>query len=119
MKITIDLNDATTKNEVLLKFGKTLELGGPNGNHPVSTDSTSGWGLNWSALEDSLRYLEDGGIWGTSKKYDFPLELEIINYESYKTLDAEGFETLQEILKDTVTNYSQEGKDLKVSYTNK
>ena len=63
----IDLGEARTSDHVLGTLGRVLQLGGPDGNIPVTTVGAGrGWGMNWDALRDSLRCLDTGGIWGTS-----------------------------------------------------
>lgn len=115
MKIKIDLKGLKTEDAVLHKFGELFEFGGPNGN--ISTGATNerkGWGLNWDAFNDSLYLIEEGGIWGTSKQFKFPLEIELSNLEEFKNNDPKSFKILMEILDDHIAARAKEGKVLKV-----
>jgi len=107
MLVQIDLKHVKSKMDLLKEFGDKLELGGPNGNVPVTGSMRGrGWGLNWDALNDSLCCLDSGGIWGTSKRFEFPLKLVIMNHQVYLRHDPEGFRTLVEILEDVKGSYS-------------
>ena len=97
-KITIDLTGLKNKEQVLAKLGDTFELGGPKSNHPVSLQKKNGWGMNWDAFNDSLVYLDTGGIWGTSKKFELPLRIIFENSHELQENDEESFRTLKEIL---------------------
>ncbi|MHB8845961.1 MAG: barstar family protein [Nitrospirota bacterium] len=106
----IDLASVKTKMDLLIVLGRVLNLGGPNGNHPVTAvNAGSGWGMNWDALKDSLLSLDSGGIWGTSPKLEFPFFLEIINWKEYLAADPEGFSILKTILSETNATYAKEG----------
>jgi|SRR3989338_5471523 len=118
MKIIIDLSGLNTEDKVLHKFGEVFEFGGPGGNIPANgPNQGKGWGFNWDAMNDSFRSLGKGGIWGTSKKFNFPLEIEIINYQEFQESNTKGFQIMQEILKDQAEEYSKEGKILKIIYS--
>ncbi len=66
MNVEIDLLQCESKNEVLLKFGEALRFGGKNGNNSVTGPfAGKGGGINWDALNDSLRYLDSGCICGS------------------------------------------------------
>ena len=118
MRIIINLSGLKTKEEILHKFGEVFEFGGPDGNIPVkSPDQGNGWGFNWDAMNDSFRSLEEGGIWGTSKKFTFPLKIEISNYNKFKENDSESFRILKEILDDQIKGYKQEGKVVEVVFS--
>ena len=117
MKTIIDLSGITNKDGVLGAFGETFEFGGPNGNVPVTDPAQkTGWGMNWDALTDCMRSLEEGGIWETSKKFEFPLEIDIQNSMEFQTQSPEDFQTLQEILQNLTEEYAVAGKVLKVAY---
>lgn len=117
MQVEVDLSDLNTTREVLYKFGEVFEFGGPNGNVPVvSPTQGNGWGLNWDALNDSLFYIESGGIWGTSKKVVLPIEIKIMNCKLFERNDSDGFRILQEILDTHVERNRKDGKIMKVSY---
>jgi Barstar (barnase inhibitor) len=106
-QIIIDLTGIKNKEQVLFKLGDFFEFGGPNGNHSVSLKDKSGWGLNWDALNDSLRVLEIGGIWGTSKKFEFPLKIIFDNSHELQESDPATFKTLNDILEqeDHILNF--------------
>jgi hypothetical protein len=76
MFVEISLSGAKSKSEVLEIIGDSLEFGGPEGNVPSSPDEKIGWGFNWDALSNCLRMLSSGGIWGDSRRFDFPLVLQ-------------------------------------------
>ena len=114
MKVVVDLAGQTTGEEVLLRFGEVFELGGPNGNHKCTAGA--GWGINWNALNDSLSDLDTGGIWGSSRIFSFPLEVDVINCGQFKQGDPASFQILQEILDDTIVFYTKYGKSLRVTY---
>ena len=106
---TINLARVKTKEDLFILLGRELNLGGPNGNHPVTTvNAGRGWGMNWDALKDSLLSLDSGGIWGTSQKLAFPFFLEIINWKEYLAADPEGFSILKAILSETNATYAKE-----------
>ena len=114
MQVQIDLKHIVTKQDLLREFGTELELGGPNGNVPViGPMDGKGWGMNWDALKDSLTCLETGGIWGTSKKFDFPLKLVLINYKQFAQNSPTDFQILSEILETVAGIYSRAGKVFK------
>jgi hypothetical protein len=112
MQIIVDLDKLTTDKEVLHKFGEVFELGGP------ATDQTlgdrSGWGQNWNALNDSLSYLAVGGIWLTSKKFTFPLVVEIQNSEEFQKNNPKGFSILKDVLDTKIEQYKNYGQILEV-----
>ncbi len=113
MEIFIDLKGLTTKQEVLRKLGEVFEFGGPGpeANVPVVGPlDGKGWGMNWDALNDSLRHLEKGGIWDTSKKFVFPLYIKIYNYEEYQKADPEGFKILTDIFETAKNEYAKQKK---------
>ena len=111
MEIVIDLKNCVDKQSVLLKIGEILMLGGPNGNIPVDLgNAEKGWGINWDALFDSLRELENGGIWGTSPKLQFPITLIFQNYTQFKSNNPNEHKILVDILEDVKRFYSQSEK---------
>lgn len=118
MKIVVDLSGLRTKEEILHKFGEIFEFGGPGGNIPPSSlTPEKGWGFNWDAMNDCFRYLDVGGILGTSKEFSFPLEIEISNYQEFKEANPEGFRVLKEILEDLPKAYEQDEKVIKVIFS--
>lgn len=111
MLMQINLKDVKAKMDLLREFGDKLELDGPNGNIPVTGPTAGrGWGLDWDALKDSLCCLDSGGIWGTSKRFEFPLKLVVMNYEDYRLSNPEDFDILMDILEDVKSIYSASGK---------
>lgn len=116
MEIVIDLKSCDTEAEVLLKIGEVLFLGGVNGNSPVQSSSMKGWGLNWDALNDSLSYLDCGGIWGNSPIFEFPLNLVFINYENFHKNEPDQFEILEQILEGKRELYLKDGKVFNCSF---
>jgi hypothetical protein len=105
-QVIIDLSGIINKDQLLKKLGEVFEFGGPGGNIPVSSlNAGKGWGLNWDALNDSLMYLSIGGIWGTSRKFMFPLIVVFKNSHELQKNEKESFEILREILKDSVSKY--------------
>jgi hypothetical protein len=117
MQVTIDLKGLKTKEEVLHTFGEVFQLGGgPEGNIPVAANTTGkGWGMNWDALADSMSYLDTGGMWGTSRKFEFPLTITVVNVQDFQENDSRGFSTLEEILDATKEQYAKKNKILKVN----
>ena len=108
--ITIDLAEVASEEALLDLLGDVLELGGPNGNVPVSGPQTGrGWGKNWDALEDSLGYLNSGGIWGTARKISFPLSLRIVNCGALRISDPRTVSILESILSSVSERYAQDG----------
>jgi len=114
MEVMIDLDGLTTKEDVLAKFGEVFEFGGPDGNHPPA--AKDGWGLNWDAFKDSMMSLADGGIWGNSRKFAFPLTITIHNYAGLERKNPEGLATLRDILASTAADYAERGQRLRVAF---
>ena len=71
------------------------------------------WGHNWDALNDCLRDLSTGGF---TKKYDFPLKIEIVDWNEFCESDNESFTTFKEILKQQVTEHKNKGLELLVEF---
>lgn len=116
-KQIVDLKNSDDAKEVLLAFGEAFEFGGPDGNvSAIKNVDDKGWGVNWNAFNDCLRYLEDGGIWLTSKKFPMPLEIQIINFHNFEKHDPSGFQIMKDILSGHEKEYGQKGKHLKVTY---
>jgi RNAse (barnase) inhibitor barstar len=109
--IIIDFKDKISKTDILKELGEKLDFAGqsevPNKN--LLNEQT--WGMNWDALNDCLRNLEDGGIWGNSHKWGFPLVLKMKNIAQFKTQHPQEFQTLLEILDDTKQFYAENDKD--------
>jgi hypothetical protein len=117
MVVTVDLSGLTTEKEILCKFGEVFEFGGPDGNVPVtSPEQGRGWGMNWNALNDSFRSLEEGGIWGTSKQFAFPLEIVVEHCGELQEADPDTFRILKEILYAHVGEYAEQGKILRIRF---
>ncbi len=116
-QIIIDLSGVRNQVQILHKLGEIFEFGGPNGNISVSSPTAGkGWGLNWDALNDSLRYLDTGGIWGTSKKFEFPLKIVFENSRELQENEKESFKTLKEILEDTIKYHKSEGREFLIEF---
>ncbi len=94
--INIDLKEIKTKEQLLNKIGESLEFGD--------------WGMNWDALNDSLRYLDKGGIFGTSKILDFPMTVNFLSCAELKRDDPQSFSTLNDIFTETHYKLKKEGK---------
>lgn len=112
MQVIVDLKGLTTDEEILYKFGEVFELGGPDTNQTLT--NSSGWGQNWDALNDSLSHLNTGGIWGTGKKFTFPLVIEIQNSEEFQKNSTKGFLILKDILNTKVEEYKNHDQSLLV-----
>jgi RNAse (barnase) inhibitor barstar len=113
--IAVDLEGVQSTPELMDVFGEALELGGPSGNARVQSPTDGrGWGKNWNALLDGLTCLDTGGIWGTSRKVRFPLQLELKNLATYRAADPVGFATLIEVLEDARQRYAE--NELKFTY---
>lgn len=114
---TVDLNGLSDSKDVLLKFGEVFEFGGPDGNIQASKEvDGKGWGINWNAFNDCLRYLEDGGIWLTSKKFEMPLEIRVMHSDAFEKHDPTSFKVMQDILSLQQKEYEKLGKRLIVTY---
>lgn len=114
-RIEVDLEGITSKDALLQTLGDVFEFGGPNGNHPVMGDG-SGWGMGWDGLEDALGALDTGGIWGTAKKFEFPLEITFLNTQNLKKSEPESFTLFHQILDDCISEYAEEEKILTVRF---
>jgi len=114
MKITVDLSKSKNKDEVLYQFGDAFEIGGPKAN--MSIANGKGWGFNWDALADCLYHLDDGGIIGTSKKFKFPLQVQVIGSHVFEDNDFENFKIMNQILESAQNVYAAKGKQLKIIF---
>ena len=115
-QIIIDLQNIDNAEDVLMELGNIFEFGGPNGNTKIIPGINKGWGFNYSALNDSLTCLEDGGIWGTSKKFTFPLSVHFTNTHSFKVNDMDAYQSLVEIFERNSEEYKAEGKEFIVEF---
>ena len=101
---TIDVNLANVRSSQQLfdLVGASFNFGGPDDNAPVTTPTAGkGWGKNWDALADSFSYLPEGGIWGTSHIFHFPLLANFKCSSAFRAENPEGFNRLSEILENT------------------
>jgi RNAse (barnase) inhibitor barstar len=116
-EIIIDLSGIKNKNQILYKLGEVFEFDGSEESVSTSSSNTrKGWGLNWDALNDSLRYLTTGGIWGTSKKFELPLRVVFKNSRELQESEKESFNTLRKIFEDAAKDYELENKELIVEF---
>ncbi len=106
-QLTIDLSGIKSEAQILHKLGAALDLGGTSG---------GGWGMNWDGLNGALQYLETGGIWGTSKVFEFPLTIVFENSRSLKENDKRTFRSLMEILEQTAEQYKRDNKIFKFEF---
>jgi hypothetical protein len=111
MLVEISFSGAKSKSEVLEIIGDSLEFGGPEGNVRFNPDEKIGWGLNWDALSDCLRMLSSGGIWGTSRRFDFPLVFQFMDHGEFKTSSPADFQVLISILESTKEYYLEQDKE--------
>lgn len=110
MQIQIAFDNVENEADLFEIFGRELELGGPDGNFPVKGPNAGrGWGMNWDALADSLSSLDAGGIWGTSRRFEFPLKIILLNTQEYANSSPEDFNSLIAIMRSTVTFYDKAG----------
>lgn len=101
MEINIDLQHAKNTEVVLSVFSKKL---------------FGGWGTNWDAFNDCMRYLDVGGIDGHAPKLHFPIKLIIKNYEAFEENDPKNFGILKEIMVDQEKEWKDDGEDLTVIF---
>jgi hypothetical protein len=115
--VRIDLTGVKTEDQVLNKLGEVFEFGGPDGNiHVLAINAGKGWGKNWDALNDSLMYLDSGGIWGISKRFHFPLTVILENTSEIQKHDRESFETLKDIFSKVVEKYNSHNMKMIVEF---
>lgn len=113
-EVVIDLAGCRDKEQALLKFGAALEFGGPNANYRSNQGKKGGWGVNWDAFNDSLGYLDSGGIWGTSRKLGFPLRLVVRGLKGFRAADPESAKILEGILSAQPPSYKDSNLELTV-----
>lgn len=99
MKIILDLAQVVNKETLFETLSKQL----------IIVD----WGNNWDALNDCLRDLDSGGY---TKKYDFPLEIELINWRQFESKSPTDFKLFKEILNNQISEHSNFDKSLTVSF---
>ena len=106
----VDLGTVRSEEQLLDLLGDALELGGPDGNVNVAhPGEAKGWGKNWNALLDSLTCLDTGGIWGTSRRFTFPLKLEFANSSAFRDADPISYSILLEVLETVRGRYAHDG----------
>jgi RNAse (barnase) inhibitor barstar len=71
------------------------------------------WGNNWDALSDCLRDLHTGGFTNT---YEFPLTIEVTNWNAFSDASEPDFLMFKEILEEQVAEYAKEGLDLSINF---
>jgi len=99
MQLTIDLLNVRDKTSLLTYLDETLFI--------------KDWGRNWDALNDCLHDLSEGGF---TEKYDFPLSIQVVNLEMFKTKNPDDFKIFEKILLDQVDSHKNEGLELIVSF---
>ncbi len=87
-------------------------------NHSTSKEMQGGWGVNWDAFNDCLANIENGGIWGTAKKIQFPLRLVIHHSKQFEENHPGEFAILTEILNSHIVAYASQGNSLTLEYVN-
>ena len=116
--VVVDLSDVASKYALLTTLGAALDLGGPNGNVPVAHSKAGrGWGMNWDALEDSLRELHNGGIWGTARRIAFPFVLRFMNSGLLLDADPATVNSLKAILDGVSTRNAQDGLNFSYEFS--
>ena len=93
-KFQLTLDNLTSKATILDKIGQ--QLGYTDGQR---------WGKNWSALNDILRYLEDGGIYGKNEIIALPVTFEVSNWKAFKEAAPDDFQILVDIFESTRNFY--------------
>jgi hypothetical protein len=116
--VEIDLSGVVTEEQLVGCLGAALELGGPDdhGSAP-SPSSRSGWGRNWNALADSLCYLDSGGIWGTSRRFAFPLILRFTNSQDLRSRNPSSLAILVDILQGVRAKYAEHSMQFHVEFS--
>lgn len=105
--VILDLAGLTTKEQVFGKFEEIFEF------HVMGLEGGKTWGMNWDALADCMRHLEDGS---TSKKFNFPLKIEIHNWTDFKNSEDENFSKLAEILETVKNECRNQAKELEIMF---
>ena len=116
MLIKISLSGANSKSEVLEVIGESLDFGGQEENLPSDANADIGWGVNWDALVDCLRMLSSGGIWGTSRRFEFPLIIQFIDYQDFMESSPDDFQTLVSILESTRDHYLESNMEFNFKF---
>ena len=101
-EVVIDLSGTRGKGDVIRALGGAFEFGGPSATDNVAAsgidDSHRGYGQNWDAVIDCFRDLDNGGIWGTSRRFQFPLLVIFKNWAHLESLDGNALSDLKEVL---------------------
>ena len=118
--VTIDFAGASSEEDLIRALGGALQFGGPNPRDNIPTTDAPGqnrgFGFNWNAVIDCCRNLESGGIWGTSRLFQFPLLLVLRNWAHLKGVAGEPLGTLKQVL-DIVANESRaDGRELRYEF---
>src|SRR3989338_6594577 len=101
MEITINISGLKNNTDVMQRFNEVIEFGEHENGKPVGVG-------NWDAFSDCLRWLDEGGIYGTGRKVTFPCTLIIKRYSDFERTDPEGFAVLKEILEEKPALYKQD-----------
>ena len=108
-RVIINLENVASGQELFEAVGERLEFDG-SPEHAAAMAPGDGWGRNWNALSDCLADLDVGGVFGTSRKFQFPLTLVITNPEQLQSSEPYAWNTFWEILGDTKAFYAKHGK---------
>ncbi|HZR17499.1 MAG TPA: barstar family protein [Verrucomicrobiae bacterium] len=109
MDILIDLSGLSDSVAVMERFGEILQFGTHENGAPVGVG-------NWDAFEDCLRCPDEGGIYGTGKRIEFPCPITVRGYEAFRNSDPVGFAILKEILDSKSDEYKHDDQDLRMSF---
>jgi hypothetical protein len=115
--VTIDLASAISEEDLIRALGGALQFGGPNPSDNIPTsDAPSenrGFGLNWNAVTDCCRDLHRGGIWGTSRVFQFPLVLVFRNWAHLRSAPGDSLATLNKVLSNVADESRLDGRELR------
>lgn len=109
MEITIDITDLKNEEEVSKRFNKILDFG-------IHKDGSLVGVNHWDAFNDSLSYLDVGGIYGTGRKITFPCKLIIKGYETFKQNSPNDYRIFREILEEKPSIYKKDNQDLQIVF---
>jgi hypothetical protein len=112
--VSVDLIGATSEEALIAALGRALQFGGPMPEDNIcatdAPDDNRGYGFNWNAVIDCFRYVGEGGIWGTSRAFNFPLSLLFINSTHLSREQGSPLQTMMEVLKIVADEASADGR---------